>query len=275
MRLPTNRRSVLAGLGAGLLGACTPKDAVSTRFENIAVIDLKSWSLVQVLGAQAEGQAAPGIYRPASTSPAYARITPAGALHEATQALAGAPDVLVNAGFFESYDDATQMAFPLRRSGQWLTGGASPYGPRVEPKHAHYAGVQLHALAWSERGCAVLPLEPGKADDPAFDPFPDAVVSYEWRDHPAVVLSGDPVNRYQLAAVRSSDTILLGTFGGVTLAQAASRMIDEGAVGPVLTMDGGISTCLWHPEAGFRQSPDKPGNAAIGLPHWLAGKARP
>jgi hypothetical protein len=285
------RRAALGGLGA--LAACdqkAPPDVARKPLENArsARIDLPGGGTALMmrydiaktaidhicLEVPAQG-AKVGEYYPNSKSPAFKRLD-ASAVARNFQAAHGAnTQVIINCSFFERYDLETELSFPLKRDGKILTGGSSVYGPCQNPADDRYKKVTLKALVWNNHAINVVDYDHstgGVLNDPS---FPNGLVTYDYRDHPANILSGDPVGRYQLLGTSAT---LDGSLPDVlfTLTIEKGRMVDgaaalkrQGVSGSILTVDGGPSTHFWLSETG-----DIVTTESKSLPHYLGFRAR-
>jgi hypothetical protein len=216
-----------------------------------------------------------GDYYPNSTSPAFERLDAAAVARNYEAAHGDTTQCIINCSFFERYDLETELSFPIKRGGKVLTGGSSPYGPRSNPADARYKDVKLQALVWNDRGIKIVDYDHqtgGALNDPN---FPDGFVTYDYRDHPANVLAGDPVGRYQLLGIGEvsqsglSDTFFTLTIEKGRMVDGAAGMRRQGVSGTILTIDGGPSTHFWQAGQG-----DVYTTESKTLPHYLGFRAR-
>lgn len=216
-----------------------------------------------------------GDYYPNSKSPAFQRLDTTDVARDYQAQHGAKTQVIINCSFFERYDPATELSFPIKREGKIITGGSSPYGPRPNPADSRYKDVTLKALIWNDRVVSVVDYDHitgGVLNDPN---FANGFVTYAYEDHPANVLAGDPVGSYQLLGVKSvPGSALSGVLFTLTIERG--RMVDgaaalkrHGVDGPVLTVDGGPSTHLWESGVG-----DIVTTESKTLPHYLGFRAR-
>jgi hypothetical protein len=216
-----------------------------------------------------------GDYYPSSKSPAFARLDQGAVLGDYQRVHGDKVQAIINCSFFERYDAVTELSFPIKQNGTIITGGSSPYGPRANPADERYKIVTLKALVWNDRAIKIVDYDHKTGGVLNDDNFPNGFVTYDYKDHPANVLAGDPVGQYQL----------MGTFptheGGLpdvlfVLTIVKGRMVDGAAIlkrygvmGTVITVDGGPSTHLWtRKDGGVITTVSKT------LPHYLGFRAR-
>jgi hypothetical protein len=286
MTLPT-RRAALSGLVA--LGACNRKTASATiSDQDCQRVDLpnggSAWlsrfdiakTAIDQIALDAPNRSMPtGLYYPKSGSGAFTRLDATAVLRNYRAAHGDKAVALMNCGFFERYDGETELSFPTKRAARILTGGSSPYGPAPAPKDDRYTKVILKAMVWNDRAIQIVDYDHatgGILNDAA---FPDGFVSYDYRDHPATVLAGDPVGKYQLLATLPAaegqlpTTLLVLTIFKGRMADGAALLARRGVTGTVLTVDGGPSTHLWLKAAGMVIE-----TASESLPHFLGFRSR-
>ncbi len=183
---------------------------------------------------------------------------------------------IINFSFFEDYAASSRLSFPIKFNGKVITGGSSPYGPIVNPADPRYRNIRLKALLWDKRHVEVVDYDP-KTGSPLNQPtVQNAIVSYEYKDHPAHLLSGDPPNRYHvLGTFRQAGEgmgLAIITVNRATLEEAANllRQSGLGVRDPIMTFDGGTSTYLFSAQRGHLLSPQAvgPKSEAV-LPHYL------
>jgi hypothetical protein len=216
-----------------------------------------------------------GAYYPASSSPAFIRIDAAAALASYRRIHGDKAQALMNCSFFERYDNVTELSFPIKRDGRVITGGSSPYGPRATPADERYKTVTLKALVWNDRAIKVVDYDHKTGGILNGDAFPNGMVTYDYLDHPANVLAGDPVGQYQLMGTFPTrdgglpDVLFVLTIIKGRMVDGAAVLARNGVAGTVLTVDGGPSTHLWT----------KANDVVIAtesktLPHYLGFRAR-
>lgn len=223
----------------------------------------------------ANQEAKVGDYYPNSRSPAFERLD-AAAVARNYEAAHGYPaQCIINCSFFERYDLQTELSFPIKRAGKILTGGSSPYGPRLHPADPRYKNVKLKALVWNDRAIKIVDYDHTTGGVLNDTDFPDGLVTYDYRDHPANVLAGDPVGRYQLLGISKSsqsglsDALFTLTIEKGRMADGVAGMRRQGVSGTVLTVDGGPSTHFWLSETGPIVTTE-----SKALPHYLGFRAR-
>jgi hypothetical protein len=216
-----------------------------------------------------------GDYYPASNSPAFKRLNAQTILSDYQKAHGQQAQALINCSFFERYDPITELSFPIKQAGRVITGGSSPYGPRANPADPRYKNVRLKALVWNDRTIQVVDydhLTGGILNDPT---FPDGLVTYDYKDHPANVLAGDPVGQYQLLGTFATrdgglpDVLFVLTIIKGRMVEGAAVLKQYGVSGPILTVDGGPSTHLWTAKDGVLIATE-----SKDLPHYLGFRAR-
>jgi hypothetical protein len=216
-----------------------------------------------------------GDYYPASTSPLFRRLKADWMLADYRAKHGDACRAFINCSFFERYDPETELSFPIKQSGRVLTGGSSPYGPRMAPADSRYAKVVLKALVWNGRGALMTDYDHQTGGILADTRFPDGLVTYDYKDHPANVLAGDPVGLYQLLGVSAprsdglSASLFVLTIAKGRMVEGAALLASKGAVGTILTVDGGPSTHLWTGGAENQITTE-----SVTLPHYLGFRAR-
>jgi hypothetical protein len=183
---------------------------------------------------------------------------------------------IINFSFFEDYKTSSRLSFPIKLNGKVITGGSSPYGPITNPADPAYKNIRLKALLWDDRNVGIAEYDP-KTGSPLNQPtVKNAIVSYEYRDHPAHLLGGDPPNRYHVLGTfrqAGEDTgLAVISVNRATLEETATllRQSSLGIKGPIMTFDGGTSTYLFNAQRGHLLSPQAvgPKSKAV-LPHYL------
>jgi hypothetical protein len=282
------RRAALAGLSA--IAACKPAEVnQATRVDGeslrvdlpnggrawLSRFDIAKTIIDHIAGEIDTGTSNPGAYYPGSTSPAFERIDAGQVLESYGLAHGDKTKALINASFFERYDGVTELSFPIKQDGKIITGGSSPYGPIETPKDDRYKTVILKALVWNDYAVKVVDYDHmtgGVLNDPA---FPNGLVTYDYKDHPANVLAGDPVGQYQLMGTFPTrdgglpDVLFVLTIVKGRMVEGAAHLKQNGVAGTVLTVDGGPSTHLWTQANGHIMSTE-----SKLLPHFLGFRSR-
>ena len=204
--------------------------------------------MIDHIALQAAGQSSKvGDYYPASESPAFAQLNATDVLKDYQRAHGAATLALNNCSFFERYDPVTELSFPLKRAGVVITGGSIPYGPRSLPADPCYKNVILKALIWNENAIKIADYNQLTGKPLADVAFPDGLVTYRYQDHPLLVL-----------------TVTQGR-----MVEGAAVLKANGAIGDILTVDGGPSTHLWT-----RVTESVIATRSIALPHFLGFRLR-
>lgn len=186
---------------------------------------------------------------------------------------------MINCAFFEQYKLTTQLSFPIKVNGKIITAGSSPYGPIYHPKHEFYRQVQLKALVWDDQGAYITDYNPISGVPLNQANVKNAIVSYQYSDHPAKVLANNQINRYHVIGTLTengvnSNTLLILTVKKATLDEAVELLRNLGVRSDIMTIDGGSSTYLFNSQIGNIMRPG-PSYLNCGLifrklPHYLA-----
>lgn len=266
--------------GAGLFSKTVSVDTGSYEVY-LQVINLKYISVSHIISETGnkglkEGRYYNGYLK--SNSPYYKAIPQAVVLGNLAS-LGGRVFSVINAAFFEEYNDSTQLAFPIKIDGKVLTGGSSPYGPCDSPMHAYYKKAQLKALVINRESAAIMNYHHQAGYPLNLWSVKNALVTYSYKDHPANLLANNPVNRYHVIGTLNNDNIpgdellLILTVNKTTLENAAGHLRQLGVKGDIITVDGGSSVFLYNSSEGIIQYPglmDKAGKTSfIRLPHYL------
>ena len=252
----------------------------------VQLFDLSQVKLDQQMGAIAKpgkgkgqyyGDPSAGTAGP-SDSPYFTLESPSDALKDYEQRTGQPAIAMVNASFFEDYEASSRLSFPIKIPGQLVTGGSSPYGPIDNPAEPQYKSIQLKVLVWNSEEAAILAYDPASGAPLTESAWPHAMVSYEYRDHPAYRLAGDPSNRYHVLSTFDRDglpgdeMLAIATSDRATLEATATllRESEWNIGGPFMTIDGGTSTYLYQQEAGVLLQPKAVGPQETALlPHYL------
>jgi hypothetical protein len=256
----------------------------------LQVVDLRKMTLEQVLGDLRKPGTGQGIYYQGETkfpSPFFQNLLFSDVQQQTLQRLksnkASSFDRLFsifNGAFFEQHEASTQLAFPLKHRGTVVSGGNSPYGPRQSPGDAQFKDVQLLALSWKRDQVAIGPYHPTSGTPLTDKTIAEAVVSYDYRDHPAYRYSKDSANRFHLLGTIDADgkpgdeLLLIVTVNLATLDQAAALLRELGVTGSIMTIDGGASTYLFTPKLGALTIPAPTQKASRQLPHYFVIRQR-
>lgn len=187
---------------------------------------------------------------------------------------------VINCSFFEQYERSTQLSFPIKFNGQVITGGNGIYGPVKKPKDGQYKNVRLKALVWNDREAYITNYEPQTGKPLNQKEVQNAVVTYEYKHHPAKLISKNPANRYHVIGTldkdgrKGNELLAIITVNEVTLDAAAKLMREFGVKGDIVTIDGGLSTYLFNPKIGEIMLPQSNNIATRELPHYLGFRNR-
>jgi Phosphodiester glycosidase len=186
---------------------------------------------------------------------------------------------LINCSFFEQYESSSQLSFPIKLNGVVISGGNSPYGPVKEPKDKYYRHIQLKALVWDDQQAYVTNYDKVSGAPLNQKSVKNAIVTYQYSDHPAKVLAKNQANKYQLIGtlnkdgVKGDELLLMMTVNRATLDEAADLLRKLGVKGDIITVDGGRSTYLFNAKSGniiVPQLSNPQENPAFrNLPHYL------
>jgi hypothetical protein len=186
----------------------------------------------------------------------------------------------INCSFFEQYQRNTQLSFPVKFNGQVITGGNSLYGPVKKPKDGRYKKVRLKALVWNDREAYITNYEPQTGKPLNQKEVQNAIVTYEYKHHPAKLLSKNPANRYHVIGTldkdgkKGNELLAIITVNEATLDVAAKLLREFGVKGDIVTIDGGASTYLFNPKIGEIMLPKSNKFATRELPHYLGFRNR-
>lgn len=191
---------------------------------------------------------------------------------------------IINCSFFEQYQSSSQLSFPIKLNGRVITGGSSPYGPIAQPKDKFYRNIRLKALVWDDDAGYITDYNPATGAPLSDRSVKNAIVSYQYSDHPAKVFGGNQKNRYHLIGTLDKDGIsgdellLIMTVNRATIDEAADLLRKLGVQSDIITIDGGISTYLFNGRMGnitLPQSVNLKDNPEFrSLPHYLGFRYR-
>jgi len=186
---------------------------------------------------------------------------------------------IINCSFFEQYQPSTQLSFPIKFNGVVISGGNSPYGPVKEPKDKYYRNIRLKALVWDDNQAYITNYDLTSGAPLNQKAVKNAIVTYQYSDHPAKVLAQNQVNKYQVMGtlnkdgVKGDELLLIVTANQTTLDEAADLLRKLGVKGDIITVDGGRSTYLFNPQSGniiVPQMSNLQANPTFrDLPHYL------
>ena len=253
----------------------------------LQVIDLHKMQIDQLVGEvddmglgqgkyyQGEG----GYYSPFFKMKLFEEVT-----DEYKELYSGAVFSLINCSFFEQYKSSSQLSFPIKLNGEVITAGHSPYGPVSQPADKFYSNIRLKALVWDNKGAYITDYDPTNGAPLNQSTVKNAIVSYQYSDHPAKVLAQNQVNRYHVIGtldfdgIKGDELLLIMTVNKATLDEAADLLRQLGVTGDIITIDGGSSTYLFNSRKGNIIVP-QPANQGDNptfrkLPHYLGFRSR-
>ena len=191
---------------------------------------------------------------------------------------------LINCSFFEQYKSSSQLSFPIKLNGEVITGGHSPYGPVSQPADKFYSNIRLKALVWDDAGAYITDYDPASGAPLNQSRVKNAIVSYQYSDHPAKVLGKNQANRYHVIGtldfdgIKGDELLLIMTVNRTTLDEAADLLRQLGVKGDIITIDGGSSTYLFNSRKGniiLPQPANQEDNPTFRkLPHYLGFRSR-
>ena len=191
---------------------------------------------------------------------------------------------LINCSFFEQYKSSSQLSFPIKFNGVVITRGHSPYGPVRQPADRFYSNIRLQALVWDDSGAYITDYDPDTGAPLNQSSVKNAIVSYQYSDHPAKILAQNQVNRYHVIGtldfdgIKDDELLLIMTVNRATLDHAANLLRQLGVKGNIITIDGGSSTYLLNSQQGniiLPQPANQEDNPTFRkLPHYLGFRTR-
>ncbi|MFN6559568.1 MAG: hypothetical protein RMY28_007140 [Nostoc sp. ChiSLP01] len=225
----------------------------------LQVIDLRKMHIDQIVGevdnmGQNQGkyyQGESGHYSPFFKNKLFSEVA-----NEYQQLYADNVFSIINCSFFEQYQPSTQLSFPIKLNGVVISGGSSPYGPVKEPKDKYYSNIRLKALVWDDKQAYITNYDRLSGAPLNQKAVKNAIVTYQYSDHPAKVLAQNQANKYQVIGtlnkdgVKGDELLLIMTVNQATLDEAADLLRKLGVKGDIITVDGGRSTYLFNPQKG-------------------------
>ncbi|WP_392532878.1 hypothetical protein [Nostoc sp. C117] len=248
----------------------------------LQIIDLRKMHIDQIIGevdnmGQNQGKyykGEGGHYSPFFQRKLFSQVT-----DEYKELYANNVFSLINCSFFEQYESSSELSFPIKLNDVVISGGNSPYGPIKEPKDQYYRNIHLKALVWDDKQAYITNYDPLSGATLNQKTVKNAIVTYEYSDHPAKVLAKNQVNKYQLIGtlnkdgVKGDELLLIMTVNQATLDEGADLLRKLGVKGDIITVDGGRSTYLFNSQSGNiivpQQSNSQENPAFRNLPHYL------
>jgi hypothetical protein len=234
----------------------------------LQVIDIQQVKIEQLASIPHGGVQPEGLYlnqKNLSKSPFFKMYAYQNAIKQAQKRFEKKMWGLMNAAFFEQYGDSTQIAFPLKINGKIVTTGSSPYGPQRNPKKEYYKNTTLKALVWNETTVSIENYNTETGEPLTDQKIKNALVSYDYKDHPAKALYGDTPNRYHVLGTKNNHLYML-TVDKTSLENAAQQLRALGISGDIMTIDGGVSVFIFNQKKGVLALPS---NKEKKLPHYL------
>lgn len=253
-------------------GATLYKKSIKNNKTNsdiyLQIIDIQQVSIEQLASKPHGGAQPEGIYcddKELNRSPFFKMYAYQNAVKQAQKKFDKKLWGMMNAAFFEQYGDSTQLAFPMKINGKFLSTGSSPFGPQKTPKKDYYKTTILKALVWNETTISIKDYDT-KTGAPLTDSdVKNALVSYDYKDHPAKALYGDTPNRYHVLGTKNNHLYML-TVDKMSLENAAQLLRNLGIKEDIMTIDGGVSVFIFNQKKGMLELPS---NVEKKLPHYL------
>jgi hypothetical protein len=253
-------------------GAILYKKSLKSKGTNatifLQVIDIQQVKIEHIASTPHGGVQPEGLYlnqKKLSKSPFFKMYAYEDAIKQSQKKFEKTLWGLMNAAFFEQYGDSTQIAFPLKINGKIVTTGSSPYGPQKNPKKDYYKNTTLKALVWNETTINIENYNTDTGEPLTGEKYKNAVVSYDYNDHPAKALYGDTPNRYHVLGTKNNHLYML-TVDKTSLETAAQQLRVLGIDGDIMTIDGGVSVFIFNQKKGILALPS---NKEKKVPHYL------
>src|ERR671932_410113 len=137
-----------------------------------------------------------------------------------------------------------------------LRGGHAPWGPFNHSADEFYRNIRLKALVWDDKGAYITNYDPATGAPLNQSNVKNAIVTYQYSDHPARVLGKNQANRYQLIGtldldgIKGDELLLIMTVNRTTLDEGGDLLRQLGVKGAINTVDGGSSTYLFNSRKG-------------------------
>jgi hypothetical protein len=234
----------------------------------LQVIDIQQVKIEQLASKPLKGTQPEGFYlnqKGYSKSPFFRMKTYNSAIKEAQSNHKKGIWGIMNAAFFEQYGDSTQIAFPLKINGEVVTAGNSPYGPNQNPKHSYYKTITLKALIWNDSTISIQDYNTDSGFPLTDKNVKNALVSYNYKDHPALALYKDTPNRYHVLGTKNNHLFMM-TVDKTSIETAAQLLRALGVEQDIMTVDGGVSVFIFNQKKGVLEIPS---NKEKKLPHYL------
>lgn len=246
----------------------------------ILALDLRKIKISQIVSNPINKTNGNGFYSKNSSSPYFKRYNYSDIIKQAN------PNTfaIINAMFFEQYADSTQLSFPIKVNGKILTGGSSPYGPNQNPKHDYYKNAKLLALVFNTNSAKIITYGTSEKNVFQNDDIQNGLVSYNYKEHPAVIFQNNKVTRFLLVGTlhdksqknenQYEDEWLIVAIAQKTIGEVADILKNVGVKSEIMTLDGGTSVFLYGTKFGLKEAPGFDSNSkdsikARNLPHYL------
>jgi len=185
---------------------------------------------------------------------------------------------LINASFFENYEEYTPLSFPIFHNNRYITSGSSPFA-YVSPKHPYYSTIDLYSLNIFDKYASIEIFDSTNIFSSGNNSIHQQLVSYRYQDHPALIIGNDTKTRFLLVGLvnqkeYSDSEYLLFAFGNNKIGEIAKALRELGVTSEIMTFDGGSSVLLYNKTLGYLETPhvyDEDGNyfRIEKLPHYL------
>lgn len=247
----------------------------------LQVIDLREMKLLQITRQTGNKGLGEGKYysEKSGNSPYFKRFSHSVVLDLQPARAGNRLFSAINGVFFEQYEDSTQLSFPVKKGGKIISWGSSLYGPVKNAADNYYNNVQLKALLIKKNSAAIVNYDIKTGYPLNNNTVPDAIVTYDYKDHPARVLANNMVNRFHVVGTLNADCkagdeiLVILTVEKTTLDNAAAQLRLLGIKSDIITIDGGTSVFVYNRKMGITEYPGKnePQHEGeyIRIPHYI------
>ena len=184
---------------------------------------------------------------------------------------------VMNCSFFEEHKPETQLSFPMKKDGQVLTGGSSPFGPFSKPNDKYFKNITLKSLVWNDKDIEIKNYNTETGYPLTDSVWTNGLVSYNYLDHPANLYRPAQANRFHLVstikdAQSNRNFLLILTSTDATLTEAGAFLKKINNNSDIMTIDGGASVFIHNRKFGNLEqprmlNPDDPTSYSL-LPHY-------
>lgn len=246
------------------------------------VLDLKTIKLANFIDKSDKIKEGEGKYlaqKELSKSPYFTTYSFENALKQAQKSSKSPIIGMIHGVFFEEFNAATQLAFPIKNNGEILSAGSSPQGPCDNPKLPIFKDIQLKALVWTDSTIAIKNYDTQTGTPLTDTHFPNGFVTYQYTEHPAKLKRPLDADRFLVMGTFGMDTlkadnqlvILIVNRAGLEFAAAHLRQF--GVKSDIIAIGGRATTLLYNKNKkileplGFSMTAE--GLSKMQLPHFL------